>query len=409
MIKQKNGNRRLLFCALGAIALIALWGIKYRFFTEKQQQVMVVAVTRGDVEETVLATGTLKPITLVAVGAQVSGRVISLKVKLGQKVKQGDLIAEIDSIKQTNDLRTAEASLAMARAQKMEKESSLAKAQSDLEREKVTYARNASSKASLDAATQIVKAAQAQLDYIEAQIEESQVAVETARVNLGYTRITAPTDGTVLSIVVQEGQTVNSVQSAPTIVILGDIDTMTVRAEISEADIVNVKPGQEVYFTILGDRTRRYRATLDSIEPAPESIKSDSAVVSTVSSSSSSSVSQSAVYYIGVFNVPNTDGSLRTYMTAQITIVLGKAQNTLILPASALETPEKDGSYRLDVQNKDQSITSRKVTIGLNNKVMAQVLSGLEEGDLVVTGREAVAGSSNASGGRRQRIPRMGM
>ncbi len=160
----------------------------------------------------------------------------------------------------------------------------------------------------------------------------------------------------------------------------------------------------------LGDRQRRYTATLASIEPAPESIKSDSAVVSSVSSSATS-VSQSAIYYIGVFNVPNTDGSLRTYMTAQISIVLGKADNVLTLPASALGEPEKDGSYNLEVQEEDGSITPRRVTIGQNNKVMAQVLTGLKERERVVTGRETADGKGNSrapGGGGRVRRP-MGM
>src|SRR3546814_1790453 len=100
------------------------------------------------------------------------------------------------------------------------------------------------------------------IEALEAQIVEAEVAVEIARVDLGYTKITAPIDGTVLAIVTQEGQTVNATQSAPTIIVIGQIDVMTVRAEISEADIVRVRPGQQVYFTILGDPDHRYEATL---------------------------------------------------------------------------------------------------------------------------------------------------
>src|SRR3546814_20214862 len=96
-----------------------------------------------------------------------------------------------------------------------------------------------------------------------------------SRVNLCYAQITAPSDGTVLAIVTQEGQTVNASQSAPTIIVLGQIDVMTVRAEISEADIVHVRPGQAVTFTILADPDPRYEATLGSLEPAPESITGD--------------------------------------------------------------------------------------------------------------------------------------
>ncbi|MDR1828441.1 MAG: efflux RND transporter periplasmic adaptor subunit [Methylobacteriaceae bacterium] len=395
----RKKNKLFVFILTLLVLAGAGWWIYTRYFTEKEPELIVTRVKRGAIEETVLATGTLKPITLVAVGAQVSGRVESLKVHLGQKVRKGDPVAEIDSIKQRNDLAVAEANLAMSVADKAEREANLIKAELDFERQKTTFARNASSKADYDAAEVNVKATRAKVDYIDAQIKERERAVDTARVNLGYTSITAPIDGTVLAEVVQEGQTVNAVQSAPTIVILGDIDTMRVRAEISEADIVRVKPGQEVYFTILGDRVRRYTGVLSSIEPAPESIKSDSAVVS---SSSSSSASQSAVYYIGVFDVPNPDGSLRTYMTAQISIILGKAENALIIPASVLETPNSDGRYTVEVQEKDKTVVKRAITVGLNNKVSAEVLSGLEEGERIVVGKES-ADTAQQAGGMRMR------
>lgn len=398
-LKKKKLILFLILCII-----IIILGIRSLFFTNKEPELLTVKVTRGNIEETVLATGTLKPSTLVAVGAQVSGRITSLNVELGQKIKKGDLVAEIDSVTQTNNLKIAEANLAMAIAQKQEKEAALAKAQSDYNREKITFSKNASSKASFEATEQNLKAAQAQLDYINAQIKEREVSVSSAQVNLGYTRITAPTNGTVLSKVVQEGQTVNSVQSAPTIVILGNIDTMTVRGEISEADIVKVKTGQKVYFTILGDQTRRYNAKLEFIEPAPEAIKTDSAISP---SSSSTSISQNAIYYIGVFSVPNEDQSLKTYMTAQISIVLGSAENALLIPVSALGKAEKDGSYNLEVLEKDGSISRKKVTIGLNNKVMAEVLSGLEEGDKVISGRLEAGAKSDPTQMRRPR--RLGM
>ena len=405
-MNQLNKKRKKIWVPLAIILTVLVfsgWMIKAYFFTQNEPELILADVKRGTVEQTVLATGTLKPVTLVAVGAQVSGRVEKLNVRLGQKVRKGDLIAEIDATTRINDLSVAEANLAMAQANREEREANLAKAKLDFERQKITFSKNASSKADYDAAEQNIKAAQANLDYSEAQIKEREVAVNTARVNLGYTRITAPSDGTVLAEVVQEGQTVNAVQSAPTIVILGDIDTMRIRTEISEADIVQVKPGQEIYFTILGDRERRYHAVLESIEPAPESIKTDSAVVS---SGSSASVSQSAIYYIGVFDVANTDGSLRTYMTAQVTIVLGKAENALIIPASILEKKNKDGSFTVEVQQDDGQIIEKSIQVGLNNRVEAEVLSGLNEGERVVTGRQDSSERSPNSGTRR--MGRMG-
>jgi macrolide-specific efflux system membrane fusion protein len=406
MSKKFQGRKSRL--PLLVVALIALAAAGYTFrssFTgPKAPPMMTALVSTGTVEETVLATGTLKPSKLVAVGAQVSGRVTALKVELGQQVAKGDLIAEIDSVTQENALRTAKAALANIRAQRVEKEASLLLAEQTLARQKSMLAQKAVSQADFETAQANVKTTRAQIEALDASIIEAEVAVSTAEANLGYTQITAPIDGTVLSVVTQEGQTVNAAQSAPTIVIMGQLDVMTVRAEISEADIVRVNAGQPIYFTILSDPERRYEATLASIEPAPESIRSDSSFSTSTTSTSSSSTS-SAIYYNGIFNVPNEDGRLRTYMTAQVHIVLGRAADVLTVPAVALGPRNADGSYTVRVVAGDQ-ITVRKVEIGLNDKVIAEVRSGLQKGDKVVTGEGSATAS--ASGSRRMGGPPMG-
>ncbi|WP_051201543.1 efflux RND transporter periplasmic adaptor subunit [Paracoccus aminophilus] len=364
--------------------------------------VLTAPVTRATIEQTVLATGTLKPARLVAVGAQVSGRITSVDVALGQKVKAGDLIAQIEQVTQRNQLRTAEAQLAATKAQLKEREANLALAERTLDRQKAMVAKNASARTDLDSAEAAVEVLQAQIEALNAQIEQGEVAIETAQANLDYTRITAPIDGTVLAVISQEGQTLNANQAAPTIVILGQLDQMTVRAEISEADVVNIKAGQEVRFNILGEPNRSYEAKLDYVEPAPDSIRNDSTINTT--SSSSSSTSTAAIYYNGVFTVPNPDEKLRTYMTAQVYIVLGRADNVLTVPFSALGGRDSAGAYRLRVQDPDGQIEMRKVTIGLTDKINAEVISGLSEGERVVTGeagagRPSFAGSGGGPGG----------
>lgn len=360
-------------------------------------------VTRGDIEQTVLATGTLKPVRLVAVGAQASGRITAVKVALGDTVKAGDLIAEIDSVTQTNSLRTAQAALANVKAQRVEKQATLVLNRQSLARQQEMVSKNAASRADFESATAALAVTEAQIEAIDAQIEEAQVAVETAEANLGYTKITAPIEGTVLSIVSQEGQTVNATQSAPTIVILGQLDRMTVRTEISEADVTRVKPDLPVYFTVLGEPQQRYDATLASIEPAPESVRSDSSFSSSTSSSSSSSSSSTssseAIYYNGVFEVPNPDGKLRTYMTAEVHIVLGEAKDVLTVPSAALGSMDSDGSYAVRVAGADGRVSERKVEIGLNNKVTAEVRSGLAENERVVTGERSTDTTANAMPG----------
>ncbi|MBE0693274.1 MAG: efflux RND transporter periplasmic adaptor subunit [Aquamicrobium sp.] len=378
--------------------VVAGYLVWQKFFTEQAPALLTAAVSRGDVEETVLATGTLKPVRLVAVGAQVSGRITAVNVELGQSVEAGDLIAEIDSVTQENALRTAEASLANLKAQRQEREATLALNEKTLARQERMLQGRAVSQADYESALAAVAEAQAQIASLDAQITAGEIAIETARADLGYTRITAPIDGTVLAIVSQEGQTVNATQSTPTIVILGQLETMTVRAEISEADIVKVAPGQPLWFTIVGEPDRRHDAVLESIEPAPESIRNDTSITSSMTTSTSTSSSE-AIYYNGIFNVPNADGRLRTYMTAQVNIVLGQARGVLTVPASALGARGADGLYAVRLVAANGDVTERRVGIGLNDKVTAEVLSGLAEGDVVVTGEATAEAASNGFGG----------
>lgn len=389
---------------IGPVLILAIIAGGWVAFGKEQStpsaQVMTMPVSRGTIEQTVLATGTLKPARMVAVGAQVSGRITSVEVALGQDVKAGDLIAQIDSVTQLNQLRTAEAALAGVQAQRSEREANLANAQRGLARQKGMLDKRAAAQVDYDNAAESVAVLQAQIKALDAQIVQSELAIETARANVGYTRITAPIDGTVLAIISQEGQTVNAMQSAPTIVILGQLDHMTVRAEISEADIVHIKPGQNVWFNILGDTRKRYESRLESVEPAPEEIRNDSAINS---ASTSSGSANTAIYYNGVFTVPNPQRFLRTYMTAQVYIVLGRAQDVLTIPASALGAKGQGDSYAVRVQQADGAIVTRDVAVGLNDKLMVEVKSGLSEGDRVVTGDASAAAAS--AGARRMGRP----
>ncbi|MCQ2004138.1 efflux RND transporter periplasmic adaptor subunit [Rhizobium sp. NRK18] len=387
-----------IFAGLGLLAVIGggYW-VNSRYFGAETPRYIAADVHKGTISQTVLATGIIKPKQLVAVGAQVSGRITSVKVAPGDDVKKGDLIAEIDSATQENNLKTSQAQLDYAKAQRNEKAADLRSAELTLARQQSIYTQKAGSQADLETAQANLEAAKAQVAAIDAQIVESQVAVDTAKVNIGYTRISAPIDGTVLAVVNQEGRTVNASQSAPTIVILGDLSTMTVRAEISEADIVNVEPGQKVYFNILGEPDQEHEATLASIEPAPESITSDSAVTTSSSSSSSSSSSTSAVYYIGVFDIDNKDRKFRTYMTAEVKVVLAEAKDVLVIPSSALGTAGKDGKYSVQVVGKDGTLERRQIETGLNNKTLVEVKSGLTEGERVVIGEGTGASGSSST------------
>ncbi|PWR18234.1 efflux RND transporter periplasmic adaptor subunit [Zavarzinia compransoris] len=389
----------LLVAVVGGIG----WGIKARYFPsgDAAPQYLTATVTRKDLEQVVLATGTLEAVEQVSVGAQVSGQIKSLKVDFGDVVGKGDVIAEIDSKTQENNLKNAEAQLANVTAQRAAKVATLKQAEAAFARQKRMLALNAVAREAYEAAEAILGVTRAEIDALDAQIAQAGIEVSTAELNLGYTRITAPIDGTVVAVVVQEGQTVNANQTTPTIVKLAQLGTMTVKAEISEADIVNVAPGQAVYFTILGRPDTRFEAVLRAIEPAPTAINSESGTTS--SSAASGSSSSTAIYYNGAFDVPNPDGLLRIDMTAQVSIVLGAAKGALTVPASALGPRTADGRYTVTVVEADGRVAPREIRTGMEDTVDVEVLDGLREGERIVLG-DTAAGTST-----RMRMPRMGL
>lgn len=334
-------------------------------------------VTKADIETTVLATGVLEASSLVSVGAEVSGRIEAIHVTLGQDVKKGDLIAEIDSLDQENAVKSAQAALAGIEAQKRNQEAVLVKAEAALARNTQLSVGSLVSQTDLETAQAAVEQSKAQIDQLSAQIDQAELTVDSAKLNLARTQIVAPSDGTVVALVVEEGQTLNANSSTPTIAKIANLDTMVIKAEISEADVVKVLPGQKVYFTILGEPDNRIEATLREVEPAPTSISSD-----TTSDSSSS-----AIYYNGLFDVPNADHRLRISMTAEVTIVLDEAKGVLTLPSSLVTRKGPDGVVTVMVYDPAiEETRPQRIEVGLNNNITAQVLSGLEEGQQVVSG-----------------------
>lgn len=383
---------RYLIPALAAL-LIGGYALKTWLIPAPAGEGLLTAEVRSaDIEQTVIATGTLEAYKQVSVGAQVSGQITRLHVDFGDQVKQGDPIAEIDSMTQQNDLANAKAALANAKAQRAVQAAALKKAQLAFARQKSMLAQNATSREDYETAEADLDTARAQVAALDAQIQQAQIQASTAEVDLGYTQITAPIDGTVVGVVVKEGQTVNSAQSAPTIVKVAQLDRMTVKAEISEADVVNLKPGLPVYFTILGEPGKRHSATLRMIEPAPSSINDND---SSSSASSGTTSTDTAIYYIAVFDVPNPDGKLRISMTTEVNIVLDSAKDAPSVPVSALGNTTRDGRYVVQVLTGNGKVEPRRIRIGLEDSINAQVLEGLEVGDKVVLG-DAAAGSTTA-------------
>ncbi len=378
------------------LVLIVLGGAAgagwYYFFGQAQAHVApnTVTVGRGDIETTVLASGVLEASSLVSVGAEVSGTIKAVHVALGDTVKRGDLLVEIDSLNQENAVKSAEAALAGIEAQKRNQQANLTKAAASLARQQQLSANNLVSQTDLETAQVAVQQAQAQIDQLDAQLAQAELTVDSAKLDLSRTQINAPNDGTIVSLSVSEGQTLNANSSTPTVAKIANLDTMVIRAEISEADVVKVAAGQRVYFTILGEPDNQIEEELREVEPAPTSISSDT------------TSSGSAVYYNGLFEVPNPDHKLRISMTASVTIVLDEARNVLTLPATLVSRRGPDGAAMVMVYDQ-QSEESRpaRVEVGLSNNITAEIKSGLNEGDLVVnsTGAQLSSGSSGRSGG----------
>lgn len=372
-----------------AVALLAAGVLGWQMLGERAPETapVVAEVTTGTVAQTVLASGMLEAKELVSVGARVSGQVETLAVALGDEVKAGDLIAQIDSQDQQNDVLMAEAALDNIKAQVAAKQAELKRAELVQARHEKLGQQNLSSQETVESAKADVLVFEAEVQALKAQQASAEVTLATAKVALERTKVTAPIDGTVVAVVVKQGQTVNANTDAPTIVKLADLSTMLVKAEISEADVMNVAPGQSVSFTTLGAPDEPFIATVREIEPAPSEI----AASDTISS-------DSAIYYNGLLEVANPDGKLRIGMTAQVSIELARAQDVPTVPAAALK--RDDAGQYVEVWNGADGTTERRaVEVGLNDKVTAEIRSGLSEGEAVVAGSQVAAATSSSSGG----------
>lgn len=387
---------------LAAAVAALLLGRAALFAANEPSRYLTAEAHHENLEHTVLASGTIEPYTMVNVGAQVSGQVTRLHVKVGDKVETGQLIAQIDSLPQENTLRNAEAALANVKAQRLSKIAALKQAELAFARQEQMLADDATSRETFELAEATLNTTRAEIEALDAQIRQADITVDIAKLDLGYTRITAPISGVVVAVVTEEGRTVNANQSAPTIVLIAKLDVMKVRAEISEADITRVHAGQKVYFTILGESDKRYYATLRSVEPAPASIidKALSTGGGGGGGSGSNSNVAAAIYYNGLFDMPNPKGELRPSMTAQVYIILDEATNALVIPATALGEKARDGSYTVKVLDKDGNPVPRKLRVGINNNISVQVMQGLREGEKVVIG-DAADAEKAAEKGRR--------
>jgi macrolide-specific efflux system membrane fusion protein len=296
-----------------------------------------------------------------------------LKVNRGDLVAEKQLLAEIDPVLADTALTSANATLENMTAQRALKQAQLVLAKAQRDRNDTLFARKLISASDRDVTQANYDVAVADAASLSAQMKQATAAVDTAKANVGYTNITAPMAGEIVSISLLEGQTLNANQQAPIILRIGDISTVTVWAQVSEADIVRVKPGQDVYFTILGD-SRRWNGQVRQVLPTPELINN-------------------VVFYDVLFDIPNPDNELRIQMTAQVFIVLAQAKGVLLIPVAAIGNAAEGAEIKVRVLKANGTVELRPITVGIKSEILAEVTKGLKEKELVVIG--GIAAQSN--------------
>ncbi len=413
-------RRPLIVMALAGIALLGAGYVYWSRGGETAGEPVLATAERGAVEDVVTAVGSVLPLTSVDVGAQVSGQLQTLHVKIGDEVMKGQLLAEIDPVVASAKVEAGTAQLQNYQAQLLQRQSDLALAQAQADRQQRLLAEMATSQDAYDVAQAALKSGQASVRSMQAQIAQSQSTLKADQATLGYSNIYAPIAGTVTAIPAKQGQTLNANQTAPLILTIADLRTMTVSTQVSEADVPKLTIGMEAYFTTLGNPTQRYVGRLRQILPTP-------------------TIVNNVVLFTALFDVDNPNKILMPQMTAQVFFVRGAAPDAVLVPVAALQygnrgagRAARDGNgagagrqggtrgegrgrrgggadaasaganavrqrpATLTVVKEDGTEEIRNVVVGVSDRVNAEIVSGLEEGEMVI------AGSNQAAPGARQ-------
>ncbi len=357
--------------SLVLLLLVAAVGAWWFFSSsESEQRLPTAKVTRGNLQERVTATGTLNPKNYVDVGAQISGQLVNLHVEVGSEVEAGQLLAEIDARVLEANVAASRAQLRAQAAQLRDRKAQLKLAGQHFERQKMLRKDEAVTEETVQQAEASFISSQAQVEQLEAQIEQNQSSLAADEANLEYARILAPISGTVVSINARQGQTLNANQQAPLILQIADLSKMRVETQVSEADISRLTIGMPVYFTTLGSQGDRWQGNLLRIEPTPV-------------------VENNVVLYNAPFDVENLKGKLLPQMTAQVFFIVAEAKNALLVPTAALQREGKN--YQATILHPDGRQEVRQVKVGVNDRIQAEVLEGLNEGEALLLQTSAVA------------------
>ncbi|HDY84499.1 hypothetical protein LCGC14_0507540 [marine sediment metagenome] len=345
----------------------------YYFYKDEPDKPVFLTeqVKRGDIENYIAATGTLEPKKYVEVGAQVSGQLEKIYVEEGQLVEAGQLLMEIDATVFETKVQNSEASLEGNRAELQQLEAELELAALRAKRNKNLRDKNAVSDDTLAESVANEKILRAKIRAMQSQIKADSASLDGDMATLGYAKIYAPIGGTVVSISVREGQTLNANQNAPLLLKIADLSVLTLRAEVSEADVNRLNKGMVVYFKTFGGGERRWYSTVRQVLPTP-------------------SIVNDVVLYQALIDIDNADNQLMDAMTTQVFFIRDSAEDALIIPLGAVRSNGKDNKV---VKKNGTKLERVNVETGVRNRTHVQILSGLAENDSVVIGDQTRNGN----------------
>lgn len=383
-MKRPRPARRALLATLCLIPVVAF--AAWQIMPPGRERFATVQVSRGDIESSVTALGTLQPRRYVDVGAQASGQIQKIHVEVGDVVKEGQLLVEIDPSTQKAKLDAGRFSIENLKAQLQEQLAQHELARQKYQRQQNLVAGGATREEDVQTARAELKATQARVDMFQAQIRQAEASLRSDQAELGYTRIYAPMAGTVVALDAREGQTLNAQQQTPLILRIAKLSPMTVWAEVSEADIGHVKPGMTAYFTTLSGGQRRWSSTVRQILPVPPKPLDQTSQGGGSPASSSKSGSARVVLYTVLLDVDNADNALMAEMTTQVFFVANQAKGVLTAPVAALQGSTSANLQTAQVVAANGDIQQREVRTGISDRLKVQIVDGLNEGDHLLIG-----------------------
>lgn len=388
-MKRPRPARRALLVVACLIPVIAV--AAWQVLPTGRDTLTTVTVTRGDIENSVTALGTLQPRRYVDVGAQASGQIRKIHVEAGDQVQEGQLLVEIDPSTQKAKLDASRYAIENLKAQLQEQKAQHELARQKYQRQQRLVAGNATREEDVQTAKAELSATQARVNMFQAQILQAQASLRSDEAELGYTRIYAPMTGTVVAVDARVGQTLNAQQQTPLILRIAKLSPMTVWAEVSEADIGHVKPGMTAYFTTLSGGNRRWTSTVRQILPIPPQPLNETQGSGSPNSSGKSGTGRVVLYTV-LLDVDNGDNALMAEMTTQVFFVASQVKDALTAPVAALLGSHSADKQIARVVTENGRIEEREVQLGISDRLRVQVLGGLNEGEHLLIGPAAGSG-----------------